>query len=280
MKKPEMFHSEFLAYALRSQEIRHQMLISAQGSTRHNLSKKNFNRIRLKYPVSTTEQSKVAEVLSLVDEAIDRTRALIEKYINIKAGLMQRLLGDHACADYEKKALLGNVQIIIGGTPSTSNPDYWNGSIGWLSVDDFNNGHRFVYSAKKTITEAGLMNSSTKILKPGQIIISARGTVGVVAQMGTDLAFNQSCYGLNSSIYWTNDFLYYYLLYIADKVRSITHGNVFGTITKDTFKDILVPVLPMNDQNKAVEQLIAIDEKIETEQAYVAKLQNIKTGIM
>jgi type I restriction enzyme, S subunit len=193
---------------------------------------------------------------------------------------MQDLLGDFACKNYEKLPMLGNVQIINGGTPSTQNNNYWNGNIGWLSVEDFNNGHRYVYTAQKKITEAGLKNSSTTILKTGQIIISARGTVGIVAQMGNDLAFNQSCYGLNSVLYWTNDFLYYYLLFISGKIRSITHGNIFGTIIKSTFKDIFIPLIPKPIQDEIVDALSSVDIKIELEQNYLDKLLDIKKGLM
>lgn len=257
-----------------------QLHIKSQGTTFLAVSKGDIEKAVISYAISAAEQAKIAKVLATVDEAIDKTCALIEKYKNIKAGMMQDLLGDSACVGYEKKSMLGNVQIINGGTPSTQISSYWNGTIGWLSVEDFNMGHRFVYSAKKTITEAGLRYSSTKILKTGQLIISARGTVGVVAQMGCDLAFNQSCYGLVSTLYWTNDFLYYYLLFIADRVRSITHGNVFGTITKSTFKDILVPLISKTVQDDIVEQLTAADEKIETECGYLTKLQDIKRGLM
>jgi len=237
-------------------------------------------KINVSLPVNKVEQHKIAEILTTVDKAIDNTRTLIEKYTNIKSGLMQDLLGDFAFKNHEKIPVLGNVQIINGGTPSTQNNNYWNGNIGWLSVEDFNTGHRYVYKAQKKITEAGLKNSSTTILKTGQIIISARGTVGVVAQMGNDMAFNQSCYGLNSVLYWTNDFLYYYLLFISDRIRSITHGNVFGTIIKDTFKDIFIPLIPKPMQDEIVVVLSSVDVKIESERDYLAKLQDIKKGLM
>ena len=55
------------------------------------------------------------------------------------------------------------VHIIGGGTPKTSEPKYWNGSIPWLSVVDFNNGNKYVYDAEKYITQEGLENSSTRL---------------------------------------------------------------------------------------------------------------------
>ncbi len=85
-------------------------------------------------------------------------------------------------------ALLPTVcEIISGGTPDTSNASYWDGDIPWLSVADFSKKNRFVSSAAKSITELGLANSNTNILQPNDIIISARGTVGAIAQLTTPM---------------------------------------------------------------------------------------------
>lgn len=90
------------------------------------------------------------------------------------------------------------MDIIGGGTPKTSVNGYWGGNIPWLSVKDFNNDYRYVYVTEKTITEEGLKNSSTKLLKRDDSIISARGTVGEMAMIPFPMAFNQSCYGLRA----------------------------------------------------------------------------------
>ena len=49
------------------------------------------------------------------------------------------------------------MDVIGGGTPKTSKPEYWNGDIPWLSVKDFNNDYRYVYRTEKSITKEGLL---------------------------------------------------------------------------------------------------------------------------
>ena len=176
--------------------------------------------------------------------------------------------------------LSGNVQIINGGTPDTSNPKYWDGDIGWLSVEDFNTGTRYVSKAQKNITEQGLQNSSTNLLPFGSIIISARGTVGVVAQIAAILAFNQSCYGINNIKTWTNDFLYYYLSFNKKQILSATQSGVFNTITKDTFSRINVPVPSINEQRRIVAVLSSVDEAIEASRRLAEKYAFVKQGLM
>ena len=80
------------------------------------------------------------------------------------------------------------MELIGGGTPKTSKLEYWNGDIPWLSVKDFNNGFRYVYKTEKSITQLGLKKSSTKLLQKGDVIISARGTVGEIATVRFPMA--------------------------------------------------------------------------------------------
>jgi len=155
------------------------------------------------------------------------------------------------------------IELIGGGTPKTSIPEYWNGDIPWLSVADFNNGKKYVFETEKTITETGLNNSSTKLLKKGDIIISARGTVGVVAVLGKEMTFNQSCYGIRAKQEITsNEYVYYLLKDTVSGFLQIAHGGVFDTITRDTFKEIEISLPPLPEQTAIASVLSSLDDKI------------------
>jgi len=174
------------------------------------------------------------------------------------------------------------VNVISGGTPSTSRPEYWNGNIPWLSVEDFNSGKRWVFSGVKHITELGLKRSATGVLKKGMLIISARGTVGVVAQLGRSMAFNQSSYGLDSKNKkrLSNNFLYYALRFYINLFLALAYGNVFDTITRKNFKEIKILLPPLLEQHRIASILSQTDETIEKEQNYKEKLKRIKQGLM
>jgi len=155
------------------------------------------------------------------------------------------------------------MDLIGGGTPKTSNPDYWDGEIPWISVKDFNGERRYVGDTEKKITKLGLENSSTKILSKGDIIISARGTVGELAIIPSDMAFNQSCYGLRAKDFVDSCFLYYLLKQSVNILKHNTHGSVFDTITRETFENISVKIPPLPTQQKIAAILSSLDDKIE-----------------
>ena len=156
------------------------------------------------------------------------------------------------------------MDLIGGGTPKTSVPEYWGGDIPWLSVKDFNNDFRYVYKTEKTITEEGLKNSSTKMLYRDDSIISARGTVGEMAMIPFPMAFNQSCYGLRAKRNIVDPtFLYYLVKYNVRILQKNTHGSVFDTITRDTFSGIDIDIPPIDAQRKIAGILRDLDDKIE-----------------
>ena len=159
------------------------------------------------------------------------------------------------------------MDIIGGGTPKTSIAEYWSGDIPWLSVKDFNTDDKYVKKTEKCISKLGLENSSTVLLQTGDLIISARGTVGELAMLAYPMAFNQSCYGLRAkSGIVTNNFLYYLLKHNLRILKNNTHGSVFDTITRDTFDNIQVSLPSITIQNKISVILSALDDKIELNQ--------------
>ena len=169
-------------------------------------------------------------------------------------------------AAWKKTSLIDIVELIGGGTPKTSKSEYWGGNINWLSVKDFNNENRYVYSTEKSITEEGLNNSSTKLLKKDDIIISARGTVGELAMIPFPMAFNQSCYGIRAKEDIDSTFLYYLIKNSVRKLKVMTHGSVFDTITKDTFANIEVDIPDIETQHRIAKMLAVIDDKVENNQ--------------
>ncbi|PIQ76711.1 restriction endonuclease subunit S [Candidatus Peregrinibacteria bacterium CG11_big_fil_rev_8_21_14_0_20_49_14] len=166
------------------------------------------------------------------------------------------------------------IEIIGGGTPSTSNPEYWDGNIPWLSVVDFNNDKRWVETTEKAITEKGLKNSSTKYLNTGDIIISARGTVGAMAQLKRPMTFNQSCYGLRGKKGLHNAYLFYVLKSQIQQLQDASYGTIFGAITTKTFDEIKIPLPPIDVQKTIVKEMEALENEEIKNEIEIEQLQS------
>lgn len=148
------------------------------------------------------------------------------------------------------------VNLIGGGTPKRSEASFWNGSIPWFSVKDAPpDGDVFVIATEEHITEEGLRKSSTRLLPEGVTIISARGTVGKLALVGTPMAMNQSCYGVQGAQGIGPYFNFFNLKTAIDTLKQNTHGAVFDTITQSTFETV-ISVCPKQEERDAFEALV------------------------
>lgn len=138
---------------------------------------------------------------------------------------------------WHRERLLRHANLISGGTPKTSEANYWDGPIQWASAKDVSQcGAAFLIATERTITERGLRESSTKIVPQHSTVVVARGaTTGRFCMFGHDLAMNQTCYALHSvdsRPFWLN------CAFATEIPRLVhaAHGTAFDTITTATLE--------------------------------------------
>ena len=156
------------------------------------------------------------------------------------------------------------VDIVTGGTPVTSRKAYWGGRIPWVTATDLTSGQKFLRDTLRTITDEGLLSVKGRTVPAGGIVISARGTVGLLGMAAAPMALNQSCYGLIAKPgLMDKDFLYYLLKMLVGEFSLISHGSIFDSITKDTFKEIAAPIPRLRTQEIIGKILSSLDDKLD-----------------
>ena len=153
---------------------------------------------------------------------------------------------------------------VIGGTPARSVAEYWGGDIPWATAKDVAAiSSRYLDQVQECITEQGLESSAAKLMPEGTVVITARGTVGALAQLRREMAFNQTCYAILPKDELDSNFLFYSLKGTLSEMRSLTYGTVFETITKRTFDNWKIPLPPLPEQRAIAHILGILDDKIE-----------------
>jgi type I restriction enzyme S subunit len=292
--KKDRVDSFYLAKMLQHNRVHNQFVSKANGVTRYGLTLSVINNAAIPVP-PLVEQFEISQILSTWDRAIERVQRLIEAKQRHKKGLMQGLFTGKLRfpefgkpvsnkvipEDWTQFKLSQAAKIINGGTPSRNVPEYWGGNIPWIAVGDFSEVDRFISDTKEKITELGFRESSTNLLKTGELIISARGTVGAVAQLTKPMAFNQTSYGLRADTKFAlNDFLFYLLRQFNHKITEISHGAIFDTITRDTFDYIELPFPNLHEQRKIADLLGKMDNQIDHLKKHLEKLKQQKKGLM
>ncbi|MCW8163508.1 restriction endonuclease subunit S [Verminephrobacter aporrectodeae subsp. tuberculatae] len=172
------------------------------------------------------------------------------------------------------------IHVFGGGTPKTAVAEYWGGDIPWFSVVDAPGPTDvFVVDTEKHITEAGLNESSAKLLPAGTTIISARGTVGRLAVIAQTMAMNQSCYGLRGKAGDTY-FTYFSTTRLVSQLKQRVHGSVFDTITQETFSGVLLSYPPIVIIKAFENEISAMLERIHENVIQVQTLAIIRDTLL
>jgi type I restriction enzyme S subunit len=176
---------------------------------------------------------------------------------------------------------LGEVieDIADGGTPSRDNPEYFNGNINWLVVDDI---QRKIVKTRETITAKGLKHSNAKLWKKGTIILSFGATIGEVGIAEIELATKQGIAGIvPQKDKLLNTFLYYVLKHnkhiLLRYANQTTIMEVRPSVIKEKFK---FPLPPLPEQRKIAQILETVDNAIEKTEKIIEKYKRIKQGLM
>ena len=267
---------EYLYYILNSQAFSDFMSNALTGTTIKGLTQEKFYKFTFKAP-SVPEQHKIAEVLMALDEVIDRTREIIEKYRNVKKGLMLRLL---KC---ERKVALSTLgDIIAGSTPSTSEAKYWDGNAVWLTPADLSKMDTpFISDSGRRLSELGIKKATGTLLPENSFLMSTRAPVGYCAIVTCPFSFNQGCKALKARCNVDSLYLYYYFSDKKEELESVSSGTTFLELSKKEFERFPVAIPENKDVQKEIStQILSVDEKIISETKVYDKYMNIKLGLL
>ena len=165
-----------------------------------------------------------------------------------------------------------------GGTPLTTNDDFWNGGINWISLMDVPNDVdvNIINSTTKTISEQGLKHSSAKLLPVDTIVVSSRATIGRVGLAKIPLTTNQ---GFKNIIILDNNaiepkFVAFAMLQKKQEMEQNASGGTFIEISKTNFAKLSIPLPSIDDQRRIVAKLEAEQEIIDANKRLIDLMQD------
>lgn len=253
-----------------------------------NLSRSRLSALEVPIPPKP-EQQKIAAVLWKLQRAIATQDRLLKATADLKQSAMQRLFTHGLRGEPLKDTEIGPVPeswdlttlgavatVGAGGTPSRSNPDYWQGgTIPWVKTGEVDYG--VIEDTEEKITPLGLKNSAAKLLPKGTLLLAMYGqgiTRGKAAILGIDAATNQACAAVRPTTDEVRtDFLYCVLTRGYERLRGLAHGGQQQNLNADLIRGFTFG-LPGNidEQRDIAAALATLDRKLTHHRAKRAAL--------
>lgn len=293
LRAKSAFSQDLVFYALEHKDIQSFIV----GGTRAKLNQRALRTITIELPTSKLEQTKIAEVLSTVDQAIEQTEALIAKQQRIKTGLMQDLLTrgideqgnlrseeTHAFKDSPlgrisvdwKPSNLGKLAVFLSGYAFKNQELSEHGwrvvRISNLHKPDFPYWH---YDGKV---------KPSWVIQDGDILFSWAGvasSIDCIRYSGRDALMNQHIYNFKFASEKLKTYVYYFLQSYLPILRTEIEGGAGQLhLTKAKIQSIAVPQLNDAELERTVAILEKLEETLANYHKQFSKLRSLKTGMM
>uniref|UniRef100_UPI00273A239C restriction endonuclease subunit S n=1 Tax=Helicobacter pylori TaxID=210 RepID=UPI00273A239C len=178
-----------------------------------------------------------------------------------------------------QRVRLGDIaEIIGGGTPSTQITSFWNGSINWFTPTEIGIT-KYVHKSQRTITPLGLKKSSAKLLPIGTILLTSRASIGDCAILKVVATTNQGFQSLIPLEKINNEFLYYLMLTLKNKLLKLASGSTFLEVSPNKIKNLLIPLPPLNEQSAIANVLSGLDHYLYSLDALILKKESVKKAL-
>ena len=270
--KDKDIKKQYLFHYLNSNYFEDICIKNSKGAAQLNMSTVWLSNYAIPIP-PLSEQQSIVDYLDSDFAKIDVMKANAEKALNEAKALFQASLKEmlEPKEGWEYKELGKVCDIVGGGTPDTKNKEYWRGNIPWATVSDMNCD--IIKSTGYYITEKGLNESSSRIIKKGEIIIATRVGLGKVCKLAVDTAINQDLKGVipkDNSI--LRDFIFYYFKH---KAKYIVDNGIGATVkgVKIKFIEGLSFAFPsLSEQQSIVATLDSLKSKVDRLQENYEKI--------
>jgi type I restriction enzyme S subunit len=277
----------YLHYAINADRVHGTIVGLAKPGTQIYINTDDV--IELKLPVPPLpEQRAIATVLSDVDALLNSLDPLIAKKRDLKQAAMQKLLTGQTrlpgfSGDWVVKRLDAIADIRSGGTPSTVNPQFWDGVIPWCTPTDITalRGKKHLSDTARMITPIGLKASSAEMIPAQSVIMTSRATIGECAINNMPVCTNQGFKNFIPFLATDVDFLYYLLGIHKQGFISLCSGSTFLEIGKTQLAAYELRLPTTKAEQVAIAQVLSeMDVELEALEQRRKKTADLKQGIL
>ncbi len=285
--KNSSLSADYLKHYLLSDRFQQILNDHSSGSTAKGIKGSVLHQLPVVIP-PPPEQRAIAEALRDADALIKSLEQLLAKKRQLKQGAMQELLTGKRrlpgfSGEWEVKRLGELADIRSGGTPSTTQAQFWNGFVPWCTPTDVTglNGFKYLRDTSRKISHLGLKSSSAEMIPASSVLMTSRATIGECAINQVPVTTNQGFKNFVPSENADVEFLYYLLTTQRQGFISLCGGSTFLEIGKTQLTAYEVRVPTTKTEQIAIAAVLSdMDAEIAALEERLAKARALKQGMM
>ena len=260
---------DWLALLLRSPRVLR--ALSALASNTTNISNLNVGAamdMLVDAPASEDQSAiaaKARAALSTAELCAQGARAISADAAMVRSSVLRTAFGERppisvavlATNGQALTRLLDLARLESGHTPSRRRPEWWGGPVPWLALPDIRKLHgKLAHETTENINDAGLANSSARLLPVGTVCVSRTASIGFVTMLGRSMATSQDfCNWVCDPERLDPEFLMYAFMASQETLRELGSGAVHKTIYMPTIKSFHIAAPPIEEQRRIARTL-------------------------
>lgn len=254
----------------------------ATGAAQPGLAVSKLETLSIEIP-NISEQNKIAQTLYKVEQLVNFRKQQLAKLDElVKARFVEMFGVVHNSVLYPYVPVESFTSVVSGGTPNRNVSEFWNnGSIRWVKTTELQNN--VICNTDEKITQAGLDNSSAKIIPPSTVLIAMYGqgkTRGMTGYTSIECATNQACACILPCEQFNQNYLWRYMILSYDKLRDMAKGGNQPNLNIGIIKNFPVLKPPIELQNDFAAFVERVDQQKQTVQQSLEKLELMKKALM
>lgn len=254
---PTKANSRFLRYYLISPVTQARLHALAHGSTVPHLRLPVVRDFYVSLPELPVQKA-IADVLGALDDKIAANTKISQTSNHLANALFRQTLRD---AEFCSDTFADLAQVSGGGTPSTKNPNFWDGEVPWATPTDITSlTGPYLEGTSRFISDAGLNACASGLYPQGSILMTSRATIGAFAMAQKPTAVNQGFIVVQPHDPELRYWLFHEMQSRVDEFVSLANGATFLELSRGNFKKFKVRQAPLDIMRKFNEQATALHD--------------------
>ena len=277
-KKIGNYNPLFFNYLLKSPFNRKKVIVKGAGAQHYNISQEELEKIKVNFTVEK-EQVKIANLFYSLDKKIELQQRKIEALKIYKKGLLYKTF-IKCCANCKIKDLL--ILGKSGGTPKSTNTDYYDGNIPFLSITDMTSQGKYIKQTEKHLSNLGLENSSAWLLPVNTLILSMYASYGLVSINKIPLSTSQAMFNMIFRENINVEYIYYYLNYLKEThfYEELVSTGTQSNLNADKVKNIPIYLPNKTEQVRISSLFNVLDNKLKLQESNLNSLIMLKKSLL